>query len=124
MRHRSTMHAGPTPGLLMALALLAAMLSGLLALVGAGKAGAQSVAPGTTPSTTQIDGMHDDLPPGIRKARPSGSVPADLPGRTERDCAVLRAVEVYQGVGRRTAVAVSPADLPGVTPDGPCPPAP
>ncbi|QLH38783.1 MAG: hypothetical protein HWD60_07340 [Defluviicoccus sp.] len=67
-------------------------------------------------------GMRDDLPPSIRKARPSGSVPADLPGRTQRDCAILRSVEVYRGIGRHTAVAVSPADLPGVTPDGPCPP--
>jgi uncharacterized iron-regulated membrane protein len=122
MRTAASIPASPTPGLLITLALVAALLTGVLALVRPAALAAQSSVPplqGAFP-----DGMRDDLPPSIRKARPSSSVPADLPGRAERDCAVLRSVEVYQGVGPRTAVAVSPADLPGATPDGPCPPTP
>ena len=142
---------GPTPGLLFALALLAAMMAGMLLVIRAGAVAAQSentpphlrghdsdLAPIVplpisnpqvlaAPAQAAMDdvahpaGMQDDLPPAIRKARPSGMVPADLPGRSQRDCAILRSVQVYQGIGRRTDVAVSPADLPGVTPDGPCP---
>ncbi len=78
--------------------------------------------PVTLSNTELSGGMRDDLPPSIRKARPSSSVRADLPGRSQRDCAILRSVEVYRGIGRRAAVAVSPADLQGVTPDGSCPP--
>lgn len=134
-------HARPTPGSVLALVVVAVMTAGLLSVLWAREVAAQPAAetlsplkpfssaegdpssrPVALPDTEPFGGMRDDLPPSIRKARPSGSVPADLSGRTQRDCAILRSVEVYRGIGRRTAVAVSPADLPGVTPDGPCPP--
>lgn len=131
----------PTPERVLALVVVAVMTAGMLSVMRAREVAAQPAAetlsPLETSSSVEGDpssrpvalsdtepsgGMRDDLPPPIRKARRSDSVPADLPGRTQRDCAILRSVEVYRGIGRRTAVAVSPADLPGVTPDGPCPP--
>jgi hypothetical protein len=50
------------------------------------------------------------LPPAA-KARPSASVPADLPVDRLHDCRLLNGITVYRGVGRGTVVGVAPADV-------------
>lgn len=51
------------------------------------------------------------LPPSIAKARPSASVPADIPGSRVDGCKLLSDVTVYQPVGRRGFVGVVPSDV-------------
>lgn len=60
-----------------------------------------------------------DLPPGIRKAQPSGSVPADLPGSRTDPCALHAGVTLFVPVRRGALAEVNPgvlADADG----GPC----
>ena len=52
-----------------------------------------------------------DLPPGISKARPSASVPADLPGSRTDPCAIYTGVQLFVPVRGGGLAEVDPAAL-------------
>jgi hypothetical protein len=60
-----------------------------------------------------------DLPPGIAKARPSASVPADLPGSRVDPCAVFAGTEVFVPLRGGALAGVDAGALTGAD-GGPC----
>ncbi|MER2634018.1 MAG: hypothetical protein ABTQ30_09175 [Rhizobiaceae bacterium] len=60
---------------------------------------------------TAADWNGGGLPPSIAKARPSASVPADIPGSRVDTCRLLGAVTVYRPVGHGAIAGVVPSDV-------------
>lgn len=61
------------------------------------------------PFAAVAEPLFGDLPPGIRKAQPSASVPADLPGSRIDPCAIYAGVTLLVPVRRGALVEVNPA---------------